>query len=223
VTTAAVDASHRARARSVGAMAADVVGPLLLAAGALLHPAEHADPAARLQVIRADSTRRYVAHMMLMLGAALSIVAAARLARRLQHSRPTAGRIGRAATGAGFIAVLVFNGIEGLGGWALARMADRRASVSALHALTHTGGINGPLLAVTLLLPVGLAALAVAARAGHDGVVAVLLGAAALSMLGWMGLGVLPLLAIGGVVLGGAIGCADATFDEVRLSRPVGD
>ena len=79
------------RYRKAIAAASLVVGPLLMSVGDLLHPEERWDAAGQAAIIIEQSSRWYVAHLLLFIGLLLFIPGILALARLTSEQRPTAG------------------------------------------------------------------------------------------------------------------------------------
>lgn len=191
-----------------GWAAALVAGPVLLTAGALLHPMERSDEAAMLGVIAAGPTRWWVAHLLLMAGAGALSFAAVAVGRIVGAGSRRCAQWGAGLAAIGSVAVVALVAAESVGGWALARETDRTAAATAYHDLAGaTGTVLGlPSLALNaglVLLAVGLARTAAGQRSARWTPWA--LGAGSLVLLvGNVG-GLVPLLAAGSALVGVAI------------------
>ena len=83
------------RYRKAIAAASLVVGPLLMSVGDLLHPEERWDAAWQAAIIFEQSSRWYVAHLLLFIGLLLFIPGILALTRLTSEQRPTAGYAGQ--------------------------------------------------------------------------------------------------------------------------------
>ena len=133
------------RYRKAIAAASLVVGPLLMSVGDLLHPEERWDAAGQAAIIFEQSSRWYVAHLLLFIGLLLFIPGILALTRLTSEQRPTAGYAGQIllmiGTGA-FCAVFVCEMFIG-------RYVSDGADLSAAAALLDTfqsGWVLGALL-----------------------------------------------------------------------------
>jgi hypothetical protein len=123
--------------RMIGA-ASLVVGPALMSAGDLFHPAEDADAAAQVAIVAASGARWYSAHLLLFVGMLLLVPGLLALTGLAAKRRPAAGYAARflmlASVGA-LSAVFVF---EMLIGRFLAQGVDIATAVILLETFQST-------------------------------------------------------------------------------------
>jgi hypothetical protein len=139
------------------------VGPLVMAAGDLLHPKESSDLGRQAAIIAAQATRWYLAHLLLLVGLVLFVPGLLALADLAAARRP---RVGYAAR------VLVVVGVGGLSAVFVVEMLAGRVGslgVAATEAFLETmfsGPIAGPMMLVALAFFLGTAVFAMPLIAG---------------------------------------------------------
>jgi hypothetical protein len=149
----------RARRRLGGA--ALVVAPLLLLAGALVHPREVPDAGDQLRIAAGALNRWYVAHLLYVAATVAFVPAVLSLGRRLRDRAPGFELWGTGLAVVGLFCTAGLVAIEGFGGWQLAQLGDRQAATQAFDHLIHSAGIVVPFAILGLALSVGLVVLAV--------------------------------------------------------------
>jgi hypothetical protein len=144
-----------------------IVGPALMSAGDLIHPAETWDAAAQVAIIAESAARWYAAHLLLFVGMLLFVPGILALARVAEARRPAAGFAARllllASVGA-LSAVFVF---EMLLGRFVSKGPDQAAAVALIQAF-QSAEVFGALLPGLLAFFIGTA-LAVMSLASTPG------------------------------------------------------
>lgn len=119
--------------RAVIGAASLVVGPALMSAGDLFHPAESADAAVQVAIVAETASRWYAAHLLLFVGMLLFVPGILALTKLAMERSPRAGHAARvlllASVGA-LSAVFVF---EMLMGRFVAEGADRPTAIALLE------------------------------------------------------------------------------------------
>lgn len=87
--------SGRRGYRNAIAAASLVLGPALMSAGDLLHPAERADAAAQVAIVSAAASRWYAAHLMLFVGLLVLVPGILALTKLTTERSPAAGYAAR--------------------------------------------------------------------------------------------------------------------------------
>jgi hypothetical protein len=143
--------------KRIGPGAALIAAPLALLVGFAIHPAEKSDALGEVQVLAANTARWNLAHLLLLIGAALLVPAAFGLAQRLAV-RGRAATIGVLLVGAGSYGVAALMGAEfamaNVGGLA---PAERTGAAPLIHRIYNMDGLvavgwAGMLLIVGLLV-----------------------------------------------------------------------
>lgn len=141
------------------AAASLVLGPLLMSAGDLIHPKEHADAADQVAVIFEHASRWYAAHLLLFIGLLMLIPGILALTGLTTDRRPAVGYAARILVLAGvasFSAVFV---AEMLIGRYISDGADASAATELLETF-QSGWVLGAVMVGGVAWLVGVAAFA---------------------------------------------------------------
>ncbi len=211
-----MDVSH-ARYRTTAGAASLIVGPALMSAGDLLHPAETHVAVDQIAIVAESMSRWYAAHLLLFLGMILLVPGLLVLTGAAMERRPAAGYVARllvlASVGA-FSAVL---GFEMLIGRFLADGGDQQAATALLDTF-QSPAIAAAIGPVLLAFFAGTALVVRAFASSGDPFrwPAAVLGLGALLILGEIVLADVRLSKIGNVL----ILLAGVAFARVLLRRP---
>jgi hypothetical protein len=134
---------------------------------AVVHPKETTDIPHQLEIVAGGLNRWYLAHLLYVMGFALTVPAVLSLAARLRPAAPRAELWGTGLAVTGLFASTGIVAVEGFGGWQLAQVTDRAAAVDAFDRIGHSAGVVVPFAIVGMALPAGLVVLAVALARTH--------------------------------------------------------
>jgi hypothetical protein len=166
-----------------------VFAPLLLLAGAIVHPEMKTDEGAQLAVIADNLDQWYVAHLLVLIAVALAVPAVLGLMHMLREREVAYGHLGGGLGVLGLLAITGIVAIEGFVGWqAAVGDADRAQMTALFQRLNDTTGVVLPFFIVSFAFAVGIVLLAIGlyrARAVQSWMAAfIAIGAVALSIAG---------------------------------------
>src|SRR2546421_9403103 len=121
-----------------------VAAPLVVLAGAMLHPKELTDATGQIDVVAGGLNRWYLAHLLYIVGFAVFVPAVLALASRLRASAPRFELWGAGLAVVGLFSSAGIVAIEGFGSWQLAQAADRGVAVDVLDRIVHSAGVVVP-------------------------------------------------------------------------------
>jgi hypothetical protein len=166
-----------------------VFAPLLLLAGAIVHPELKTDVGAQLAVIADNLDQWFAAHLLILIAVALAVPAVLGLMHMLREREVAYGHLGG---GLGVLGLLAITGIvtmDGFVGWqAAVGDADRAQMTALFERLNDTAGVVAPFFIVSFAFALGMLVLAIGlyrARAVQSWMAAfIAIGAAALAVGG---------------------------------------
>ena len=166
-----------------------VLSPLLLLAGAIVHPEMKTDEGAQLAVIADNLDQWFVAHLLILVAVALAVPAVLGLMHMLRERQVAYGHLGGGFGVLGLLALTGIVTIDGFVGWqAVAGGADRAQMTALFERLNDTAGVYLPFFAVSFAFTVGIVLLAIGlyrARAVQSWMAAFMaIGAIALAVAG---------------------------------------
>lgn len=194
--------SALARNRAAIEAASLIVGPALMSAGDLVHPAENWAPATQVAILAESASRWYAAHLLLFVGLILFIPGILWMTEAAASRRPAAGYAARllmiASVGA-LSAVFVFEMV--LGQFVSGR-SDQTAAVALLETF-QAGAVFGALLPglLAFFIGTGLLVFSVASKADPLRGPAIVLALGAILIFGEIALAEVLLSQIGNILI----------------------
>lgn len=165
-----------------------VFAPLLLLAGAIVHPEMKTDEGAQLAVIADNLDQWFVAHLLILMAVALTVPVVLGLMHMLREREVAYGHLGGGLAMIGLLAITGIVAIEFVGWQAAVADADRAQMTALFERLTDTTGVVLPFFVMSFGFALGMVMLAIGlyrARAVQSWMAAfVAIGAVALSIAG---------------------------------------
>jgi hypothetical protein len=139
-----------------------VFSPLLLLAGAIVHPEMKTNEGAQLAVIADNLDQWFVAHLLILVAVALAVPAVLGLMHMLREREVAYGHLGGGLGVLGLLAITGLVTMDGFVGWqAAVGDADRTQMTQLFERLNDTTGVVAPFFIVSFAFTLGMLLLAI--------------------------------------------------------------